>query len=114
MIQCVRKALGAEVIELRINISLQSEHVGRRELLVRTQHLIDSLRSIGRFPFNANGIGISVTSDAPISSCQNARWRIEDGGQLFERDIANPLMFVIATGDRKSTRLNSSHRCISY
>src|SRR5436189_4075547 len=40
---------------------------------------------------------------------------VEVGGRLVGRDpVRVALGLEVADGDRKSTRLNSSHRCISY
>src|SRR5437763_6944794 len=50
-----------------------------------------------------DGVAVGV---APVSICRDASW-------ACVHDVANSAI-VSESRDRKSTRLNSSHRCISY
>src|SRR5688572_32744080 len=48
---------------------------------------------------------------------EHAHSRPHDSAEMFDQDLAavvRPGMRVLVTGDRKSTRLNSSHSQISY
>src|SRR5207302_9924139 len=102
MIECVDEALGAKPIEPRVDICLQGKHVGRRKLLARFQHPINSFSSPGRPPLRAQAVWMFLGSDPTIGSRQDSPLRIETAGQLVERNVALPFMRIIASTLRET------------
>src|SRR5437879_7241343 len=64
------------------------------------------------------GGGVAVAADRAslrLSPETLPDWRTElDRLAAVHRWVVGGLALIFASGDRKSTRLNSSHRCISY
>src|ERR1017187_7338070 len=78
------------------------------------------------FPFDGGHQPADVFVDVFLADYQGIRIAI-DGGSTVIDDASSVVLpqadtarqgertvVVVAVGDRKSTRLNSSHRCISY
>src|SRR5437763_8648863 len=59
---------------------------------------------------------LPISRDREAGSVErwNGSWRPEDGPAAQGSRSPRGAGMLIPAGDRKSTRLNSSHRCISY
>src|SRR5437762_888800 len=55
--------------------------------------------------------GLKNTKPEPAGT-SDKKWREVTVAVQYFRDL--PMLVKVSSGDRKSTRLNSSHRCISY
>src|SRR5205823_10159968 len=86
---------GDKPVKLRIDISFEGEHVRGRKLLARSENAINPIGAPRRFPLRADRIWITVGRNAPIRGANNPRAGIHYAGQLFEWDVARPLMRVV-------------------
>jgi hypothetical protein len=67
----VSEALGDDVIEIGVDVGLESEHVGGSELIFCSERFFgenfpDALVAVGRAPVERDGIGVVVRGDAIV------------------------------------------------
>ena len=103
MVEGIHETLRAKAIKRRVNVGLQRQHVGGGKFPARLEHAVNSVGAPRRIPFRADAVGILVGRDARICRGDDARRRIEDAGQLLERNVARPLMLVIGSAHRKAS-----------
>src|SRR5437762_5390150 len=81
--------------------------------------MLSSFFSFFNDPATTEIYTLSLHDALPISDLQDATWKVRDvvtnnpKGLVLEPQTANDSTRPLGL-DRKSTRLNSSHRCISY
>src|ERR1017187_3629040 len=108
----------------RESLQRQREEMGRRQLAERGIHdprVLDAMRKVPRHEFIPEPFRLDAYGDLPLT--------IGEGQTISQPYIvaamlehlaleATDRVLEVGTGsgyvDRKSTRLNSSHRCISY
>ena len=73
------------------------------------EHAVNAFRAIGSIPFRADGKRVAVRGDAAVGSGENSRGRIKEAGQLVERHIADPLVSVVRSGNRKAAVSGSAN-----
>ena len=76
VVDSVSEALREETIEVAVDISLQSEHVGRRKFFVALKITIDALGTNGGIPFETDDVRVYIGRDAAIGGCEYPRGRI--------------------------------------
>src|SRR5437762_5704613 len=89
---------------------------------------VQSAREVFREGWNRSDEGLSVDELGDYGGMRDSRESLDDAASTFEKEgylpFCRPLISKTKSkskrqkepliGDRKSTRLNSSHRCISY
>ena len=83
------------MVQRRVDICLQRQHVGGRQLFPRIQHAVDASRAPGRIPHGANGVRVFVGNDAAIGSRKDPTWRVEHAGKFLKRNVAGPFVGVV-------------------
>ena len=97
MVHCINQPISAELVECRVNVGLDAEHVFRFELLVLSQQAIDALGAIWGAPLGTQAVLVSIGRDAAIGCGNHPARRIKDAGQLLEWEITTPLVGVISS-----------------
>ena len=64
--------------------------------------MINALGPPGSLPFRADRIGITVGRDPAVGGSQNPGRRIENAGQLVERNVTDPFVSIVAAGFRQA------------
>ena len=88
----VGEALGDDVVEVRVDVRLEGEHVGGGEVVAGGENLPDAFVAVGGAPVKGDGEGVVVRRDAGVGCGEDTvRW-VEGLRKLVEGDVACPVL----------------------
>ncbi len=95
----VGEALRNDVIEVGVDVVLESEHVGGGKVVARAKNLPDALVAVRGGPIEGDGKGVVLGRDAGVCGGQDAVGWIEGLGKLVEGDIGGPVLSGVEAVD---------------